>query len=67
MMMIDWRTVHALADRLGVSYETSKKWRQRRIPPAWRVALLALLNDRKRGRRYVEAHLPVGARDKSCT
>lgn len=68
MMNLDWATIHAVADRLGVPYETSKKWRQRRIPPAWRAALLAVLNDGKRSRRYSDAHLPQGAQEvKKCT
>lgn len=60
MTQIDWHTVHAVADRLGVPYETAKKWRQRRIPPAWRAAILAVLNDRKRTRFYRDEHLPQG-------
>lgn len=64
MKQLDWPDIDDLAARLEIPYETWRKWRQRRIPPAWRMALLALLNDRRRGRQYADAHLPRGKRER---
>lgn len=36
---IDWKSVDAAADSLGVKEAARRKWRQRGIPAKWQIAL----------------------------
>jgi hypothetical protein len=40
MGRMTWSDVERLAGRLGIPRNTARKWRQRRIPDRWRIALL---------------------------
>jgi hypothetical protein len=40
---LNWRVVDDIAAELGVKAEARAKWRQRRVPPEWRIKITQAL------------------------
>lgn len=46
---LDWRTVDTMGAELGASEASRLKWRQRTVPPAWRIKIAEALEARGKG------------------